>query len=493
MALWTVPRCEIIKAQQKTILKKGRNRYMEVKTVRGRNVARPPRKAAGQMLTMADIITNVNAVLNPGREPVDWFVPAADAVAAVHIQDGKARVDNPAVFYGGHVQDKAVRGLKVVAYEGAEGGLYAEGPATDTLVDGAYIALAGDGEGIGGPASGAAAKHGAKLTVKNAVITTSGRTRYSTAAEEGAVLRVYDSVLWSHGIPFGEGYPDPEVLMSTPPPPLEIAGNTRAHCTMSGAQSYFYRSKIICDGWAALSTESSEGYVYLEANDCDIVCTKDGYGAYADPGCHDVFNRCRMDMARMAAILAGDCDMAFTGCTADCGSYFALMHCVNGWQEEVGTVRVEGGRIRAKKAAFLIKSANALIDLKEADIRSDAGVLVHTIVNGDPCATRVTGPVYGVNVNLTDMAAEGDLLHEDSTRQMWVELCSATLTGAIRGAHLALDTGSKWVATGDSDITLMADASPAQFDAPAGVTITAGGAEAGEYALASGGRLIVTA
>ena len=466
---------------------------MEPKQIKGRHIDKPARKPSVNMLTMSDIITGVNSILNPGKEPVNWFAPAADAVAAVHVKDGKAGIDNPSVLYGGDVTDKEVAGLKVVAYDGREGGIYAEGAATDVTVDGAYISLAGDGEGIGGPASGAAAKYGAKLTLHDAVITTTGRTKYSTAAEEGSVLKVYDSVIWSHGIPYGENIPAPDALMSTPPPPLEIDGNTRTHCTMSNSQSFFYRSKIICDGWAALSTESSEGYVYLEANDCDIVCTKNGYGAYADPGCHDVFNRCNLEMARMAAILAGNCDMTFTDCTADCGSYFALMHCVNGWQEEVGSVEVNGGHIRTKKEAVLIKSHNALIDLTEVDIASEAGVLVHTIVNDDPCATKVTEPPYGVNVRLTGMTVSGDLLHEDTTRDMWVELKSTTLTGAIKGANLSLDAGSKWTATADSDVTLLTDADPAQIDAPAGVTVTVRGGEAGEYTLAGGGRLVVEA
>ena len=450
---------------------------MESKQIRGRRVDKPARKPSVNMLTMSDIITGVNSILNPGKEPVNWFAPAAGAVAAVHVKDGRASVDNPSVLYGGDVADKEVAGLKVVAYDGREGGIYAEGAATDVTVDGAYISLAGDGEGIGGPASGAAAKYGAKLTLRDAVITTTGRTKYSTAAEEGSVLKVYDSVIWSHGIPYGEHIPAPDALMSTPPPPLEIEGNTRTHCTMSNSQSFFYRSKIICDGWAALSTESSEGYVYLEANDCDIVCTKNGYGAYADPGCHDVFNRCSLEMARIA----------------DCGSYFALMHCVNGWQEEVGSVKLNGGHIRTKKEAFLIKSHNALIDLTEVDIASEAGVLVHTIVNDDPCATKVTEPPYGVNVRMAGMTVSGDLLHEDATRDMWVELASTTLTGAIRGANLSMDAGSKWTASADSDVTLLTDVNPAQIDAPAGVTVTVRGGEAAEYTLAGGGRLVVEA
>lgn len=466
---------------------------MEPKKIQARKVSKPERKPSLNMLTMADIITGVNAILNPGKEPVNWFAPARDAVAAVHVKDGSAHIDNPGVLCGGQVSDSKVTGLKVVAYDGLEGGVYAEGAATDVTVDGAYISLAGDGEGIGGPASGAAAKYNAKLTIRNAVIDTTGRTRYSTAAEEGSVLKVYDSVIWSHGIPYGEGIPAPAALMSTPPGALEIEGNTRTHCTMSNSQSFFYNSKIICDGWAALSTESSEGYVYLEANDCDIVCTKNGYGAYADPGCHDVFNRCNLEMARMAAILAGNCDMTFRDCTADCGTYFGLMHCVNGWQEEVGEVTVTGGRIRTGKEAFLVKSHNALIDLTEVDIASKTGVLVHTIVNDDPCATKVTYPPYGVNVRMADMTVSGDLLHEDTTRDMWVELKSTTLTGVIRGANLAMDPGSKWIATGDSRATLTTEIDPAQIDAPAGVTVTLSGGEAGQYDLASGGKLVVEA
>ena len=466
---------------------------METKKIFGRAVNKPGREPSLNMLTMADIITGVNAVLNPGKPPVNWFAPAADAVAAVHVKDGKANVDNPAVMYDGIVTDKEVKNLKVVAYNGNEGGIYAEGAATDVCVDGAYISLAGDGEGIGGPASGAAAKFGAKLTIRDAIINTSGRTKYSTAAEEGSVLKVYDSVIWSHGIPYGEGIPAPAALMSTPPPPLEIDGNTRTHCTMSNSQSYFYNSKIICDGWAALSTESSEGYVYLEANDCDIVCTKNGYGAYSDPGCHDVFNRCNLEMARMAAIVAGNSDMTFNDCEAKCGSYFALMHCVNGWQQEVAELTIAGGRIRTKKEAILVKSHNALVDMEGVDIESEKGILVHTIVNDDPCTTPVDHPPFGVNVIFTDMSVSGDLVHEDTSRDMWVSLNSTLLKGAIKGAMLAMDTGSKWVATADSEVTLLNDLDPAQIDAPEGVTVTVYGGEDAEFDLISGGKLIVKA
>ena len=330
------------------------------------------------------------------------------------------------------------------------------------------------------------------MTLKNAVINTTGRTRYSTAAEENSTLRVYDSVIWSHGMAFGDEIPEPTELMSTPPPALEIKGNTRTHCTMSNSQSYFYNTKIICDGWAALSTESSEGYVYLEANDCDIVCTKSGYGAYSDPGCHDVFNNCHIDTSCMMGIIAGNSDMTFNNCTAKCGSYFGLMHCVNGWQEEVAEAMVTGGKIRTKAEAFLVKSHNVLIDLHDVDIKSAKGILVKTIVNDDPCATKVTEPVYGVNIKMKDMSVEGDLIHLDTDRTMWAELAATLIKGKMENVTLAMDTGSKWIATADSNVIMIADINPAQIDAPEGVTIKAAACETAEYTLASGGKLIVT-
>jgi hypothetical protein len=65
------------------------------------------------------------------------------------------------------------------------------------------------------------------------------------------------------------------------------------------------------------------------------------------------------------------------------------------------------------------------------------------------------------------------------------------LTGVIQNANLIMDVGSKWTATGDSSVVAACDIDAAQFDAPAGVTITVKGAEPADYQLASGGKLVV--
>ena len=72
---------------------------------------------------------------------------------------------------------------------------------------------------------------------------------------------------------------------------------------------------------------------------------------------------------------------------------------------------------------------------------------------------------------------------------MWVTLNSTTLNGAIVNGNVAMDVGSKWIATADSTVIFITDVYPAQIDALAGVTIKAEGACAGEYDLASGGEI----
>ncbi len=461
--------------------------------MKAKSLKKPERLSSKLSLKTADIVKQVNSLANPGRPPVNWFEGYPDARAAVHVKDGAYLEDSSKnkLLFGGEVGKNKIKDIKVVAYQGNEGGIYVEGSGSEADVRGGVIHLFGDGKGVGGPATGAAAKNQATLTLRNVIIDSYGKSRFCTVAEQFSTLRAYDSLFISHGVPYGEGIASPAGLMATPPPALEIGGNCRTHCTMSNSYSYFYNSKIICDGWGALSTETAEGFVYLEANDCDVIVTKQGYGAYADPDCHVYFNRSHFDIDGMASIIAGEGDMTFTDCAADCASYFCLMHCVMGAPEEVGTLVVKGGTIRTGQELVKIKSHNAQIEFTGADIKSDSKVLVHTVWNDDPCATKAGDAPYGVNVIFKDMDVSGDLLHEDPERAMWIRLNSTTLKGAIINGNLALDAGSKWTATADSNIILLTDIYPAQIDAPEGVTIKAKGHQAAVYGLAGGGRLVV--
>lgn len=410
---------------------------------------------------------------------------------SVYIKDGKLVPGNSATVYGGKITEEGATDVRIVAYDGAIGGIYAEGASTDYTVEGAVISLSGDGQGLGEKSAGAGVSDHAKLTLKDCLIDTYGLSRTSTSASGGSVLKVYDSILVSHGAPYGDDCPGEAPKMS-PPAPLEIQGNNRTHCTVQNSYSYFYNSLITCDGWAALSTDASNGFVYLEANDCKVVATKSGYGAYADWGCHDVFNDCKFDVACQGAIIAGEASVKFTGSELNCGTYLALMHCVMGRHTEVGELTMTDCEVKTGKTAIEVHGQNVVVSLENCTIET-GGALMRTCKNEDPNAARVNGkPTPGDELHLRDMSVTGDILHEDPERDMRVYMTSTCLTGAILNAGLVMDQGSRWYATGDSTVTLGGDVETKQIDAPKGVTITAKAAGGqGVYDLVSGGKLVV--
>ena len=225
-----------------------------------------------------------------------------------------------------------------------------------------------------------------------------------------------------------------------------------------------------------------------------MVATKSGYGAYADWGCHDVFNDCKFDVACQAAIIAGEASVRFTGCELKCGTYLSLMHCVMGRHTEVGELSLTDCDVKTGKTAIEVHGQNVEVSLDNCNIVT-GGALMRTCKNADPNASRVNGrPTPGDELRLRDMTVTGDILHEDTERDCRVYMTSTCLTGAIQNAYVSMDQGSRWYATGDSNVILSGAVETAQIDAPEGVTIHAKAATgAGEYPLSSGGKLIVEA
>jgi hypothetical protein len=133
-----------------------------------------------------------------------------------------------------------------------------------------------------------------------------------------------------------------------------------------------------------------------------------------------------------------------------------------------------------------------VVSLENCNIET-GGALMRTCKNADPNAAMVNGrPTPGDELRLKDMSVTGDILHEDPERDCRVYLTSTCLTGTVQNAALILDQGSRWYATGDSNVVLGGTVETAQIDAPAGVTITAKAADGqGTYTLSSGGTLIV--
>ncbi len=418
----------------------------------------------------------------------------SNATPAIYILDSKyeAGKSKTSAVTGGKITDKFAQGVKIKGDSSELGGVYVKGYGTKYTLYDADIDVSGSGGGLGGTATLASCDDHATLVLRNCNITAGGQGRGASAVQNYGVLKVYNSTLTSNGVPFTE-----DLSSSSQKTQLEVDGNCRAHVTLSNSYSYFYYSTIASEGWAALSTDGAEGFVYLEANHCTVKTIKSGYGTYADGSCHNFLNYCDFDVASMAAIIAGEADCTFYNTNAKCGSYFGLIHCVMGSIKEAGKLRVTGGEIKTKKAVVKVKSANAEIVFDGARISSENGLLLKSEISKDPNAAKTADTkgqkVYGINATFKDMDMEGDIDHSEDkkNRDMNVYLEATTLKGAIKDARLEINRLSKWIATADSTVTLLGDIELGQIDAPAGVTITAIADMSGTYKLASSGTLVL--
>ena len=430
-----------------------------------------------------------------GGSPGGFGTPSK-ATPGVYIDNGryspgKSKAD---AMTAGKAGDAFASGVKINAKDPDIGGVYVKGLQSEYTITDADIELSGDGGfGLGGPNSGASADDYATLIIRNSTITTSGKNRNATAAQNHSILKVYNSTLTANGVPF-----EPNITDTEQKKQLEIDGNSRAHVTLSNSYSFFYYCTVVAEGWAALSTDGSEGFVYLEANNCTVKTLKAGYGTYADMGCHVLINNSDFDVASMAGIMAGGADITFKDTKAKCGTYFVLMHSIGG-PEELSYLKVTGGEIKTKSPVVLIKSANAEISFDGVKMASESGILLKSVISVDPQAAKAANTkgqkVYGIHATFKDMYAEGDIDHsvDKDNRTMTLYLESTTLKGAIKDAQISINQRSKWIATADSNVTIVGSVDLSQIDAPAGVTITAVAGESGTHKLAGGGTLILKA
>ncbi len=344
--------------------------------------------------------------------------------------------------------------------------------------------------------TGILADMGSHVTVSDTKIVTEGVTRAATIATRGSTLVIRDSVLDSRGGPFPPGYvPVIGPGMMEPPAPLGLGGNCRTHLSMDNSETFLYNCKVYAAGWAALSTDASGGYVYLEANDTEVNVSGNGYCVYSDNGCHARLNRCDLKTGNMAVIQDGNSSVVLEDTKAVCGQVGFMLHGGMPEKKDCGIIRVSGSEITSQLEMFRCKSTNVDVCVKNSTLRAENGVLIRTMTSDDEFyhKTRSHSPSdYGVQFTLEDMTAEGDVLREDPERKLRLSLDKASLKGGLLGGvDLWLYDGA-WTATKNSLVVLHSN-DLAGIDAETGVIITAYAGEGctldAVYTLPSGGVL----
>lgn len=433
---------------------------------------------------------------DPDAPPAGMKMPAptCEFLPQVAVTDDGVAIRSEAVVLG-TPGEKEADGIVMTCQEPCINGFYVNGDNCYTVRN-STIRFEGDGlNDFAGIGAGVQVADNATVTLENTRIETSGVIRPCTFAGDYTTLIVKNCQLIGNGGVVPPGTP-PVVGpgMKEPPVGLGIGGNCRTHLSAGDSHAYFYDSLIYADGWAALSTDACFGDMYLEANNCDVVVKNVGYATYSDHGGNVVVNDSRLS-ATIAAIIAGKCREVMKNCTVKAGKYLAMIHSVFGNPHEVSEFSVAGGTVETDLECILVKSQNAYIDLRGVEMTSKTGCLIHSVLNDDPCATKVAEneDPYGVKACLSDMTLQGDILHEDPQRTMALHFKHTKLTGGIQNAIVCLDAASLWTADKDSKVFITGFGPRGRIDALPGVTITAKSDKlpSGTTVLPSGGKLVV--
>lgn len=433
----------------------------------------------------------------PGGGPPK--APPFPRMDSIDVLDGKAYIaETPYAEITGTITDTEMKDASYKTEEVCLNGLYIGGDSVYAIKDSDFDLVGYGIDDFAGNGSAIMVNDSAKAEMENVNVTTHGVIRPCTVVTGTGTLIVKDCVLDAKGGEIPASYvPRVASGMMEPPPGLKLGGNCRTHLSMGNSRAYFYDSKILAHSWAALSTDGSWGDQYLEANNCDVVCETVGYGTYADNGCHNVLNDCRISVDTHVAIIAGDAWVKLNNCTVSSNQYGCMLHGIRGHYTEVTEAHIVGGEWKVDEALFFVKSENVYLKLDGAKVTTGK-YLIHAIVNEDPAATKVPEDmkckVYGVNAVIANGDYAGDIVNEDTDRTLNVTIQNAKVTGAIVDAYISLE-GSQWTATADSSVCLVGAVAAQQIDAAAGITVTAKAGEGcalkGEYVLASGGKLVV--
>lgn len=423
--------------------------------------------------------------------------------AAIWIEKGKYVPKKSFPSIAGTAPDKEATGLKLSSDLERLSGIVVHGDAWEPgeyTVKDSEIELSGYGcSDFTARGAGATVFGGGTLNLENVTITTRGATRCATIATQNATLRASNCRFASYGGPLPSDY-EPVIGpgMMTPPWPLKLDGSCRTHLSMDGSRTFFDHCDIYAAAWGAVSTDSSGGCLYLECSDCNIEVEGNGYGTYADKGCHNVFKHCRIHSGNMLAIEDGNCSVTCIDTEGDCEKNGFMIH--GGFKDYVDAtiLDIEGGSYHAKENVILAKSACTDIYVKNARLQSDSGVILKSMCNDDPMYYEMAvkgDSVYGVQATFEAMEINGSICHEDTDRRMRISLVDATLHGAVTGEPvLNLYGRSRWYADADSSVKMENPLELAQLDAAPGVVIRIKAEKncilSGQHDLPSGGSVI---
>ena len=365
-----------------------------------------------------------------------------------------------------------------------------------------------------------AASDGEVVFLENVYLQVDGAQRYVSSTFGDATTVINDSYLVSTGN--ANGYTN-DIPLPFSNEALLISGAARTNFTIGTSHTYYFNSTVIAEGWAALSTDASAGDgLDLYAYNTKAYALNGGYATYADFTCRVWLYGSLLEAAEVGGILSKSGEIVVldgssapegvmnynTGTTTSEGSHVKagrnafMIHAPDMMGE--GLAAADHGKLTIRKSTLettsslkstfdysaygqatatyldyikgdviLIKSTSATVELEEVVLKSSNGVLFHTVLNSDRFGNFLAADdnkaVRPITLSLSEMSAEGAILHDDYQRNMQVNLIGTSLTGKVsQGSHqswtrLWTDKGitkaqwlpdAKWKGTNELSVSL---------------------------------------
>ncbi len=377
-----------------------------------------------------------------------------------------------------------IKDLKITSENYETNGLVV-GENSDVLLDNAKIVL-DTGNTISGEETGGDAVivgDGSTLRLDGSTIIVKGAQRHVTAAFDDSVLIVNDSTIKSTG---SVGDEDANATEPRSNAALLIYGMSRANFSIGATDTYYYNSECVSEGWGALSTDSATGDgLDLYAYNTYALSKNGGYGAYADTNCRLWFYGSTIASGEIGVIISKTGELTAdngAGAGADALKYLdadgdttddetviaglrnaIMMHAPDMMGQgaaaaSTATVNLSNTLLTTDAnseyledannaedytekygeaigayvdyvtgADILLRSTSAKITLDNVGIETGASdnAIIKTVINSDSMSNWLLASdedVDSIDVSMTNMDVEGNIVHMDYQRTMNVSL-----------------------------------------------------------------------
>ena len=378
--------------------------------------------------------------------------------AGVCIIDGKYSPEHsaPAIVKGGTVTDSEASGFSITGDEWDFTGILVTGESAYTISD-AKIKLTGDGTNDFVGLGAAVAVNGkAQLTVNNTLMRTYGITRGALCSNDDTVVTLNDCYLETRTyIPTPKQLEDGAKLgrMMEPPWMMGLRGNGRTTNLVGMSKSYYNRCHVISDSWGVLSIDGSVvNRMYVKDSLIEIKGAS-GYGtiSIADdtsfdyskledgPACLVSFDHSVVSVPTVGIIMCvglADAEV-INGSEINSG-----IHGVHIFRN-CGKLSVNSkSALYTGKASFLVQGANCAIEVDDAVLEPENGVILCLIDNDDPGHNG--GPEYKIPLGETDTPVPGrDLTVADPKEDVFMTISNMETAGDIYNATTNLKANTR--------------------------------------------------